>query len=114
VEPAKIANSWQSGLDAAATGALREAAMKLSLTARTTNLDQTVGHAGIAAPWLALSCAASLLTDETNEQIVILGHGNEVHCAVIKQPIDGTDPRNPRTDVRTAFGHATSNLVEHV
>jgi hypothetical protein len=113
VEPEKIANSLQSGLDAAATGVLREAAMKLSFIARSTNLDQTVGCAGIAAPWLALSCAASLLTDETNEQIVILGHGNEVHCAVIKQPIDGTNPRNRRTDVRTAFGHATSNLVEY-
>jgi hypothetical protein len=109
VEPAKIANSLQSGLDAAATGALREAEMKLSLTARTTNLDQTVGHAGIAAPWLALSCAASLQTDETEEQIVILGHENEVHCAVMKRPTGDTTQRDRRT-VPAASGHATPIL----
>jgi hypothetical protein len=110
VEPAQIVSSWQTGLDAAATGALREAAVKLNLTARATNLDQTVGHAGIAAPWLALSCAASLLTGETNEQIVVVGNENDVYCAVMKPPTDGKTPCDRPGDVRTASSHATPIL----
>jgi hypothetical protein len=106
VEPVQIVSGWQTGLDAAASGVLREAAVKLRLTARTTNLDQTVGYAGIAAPWLAVSCAASLLTDETNEQMVIHGQENDVHCAVMKRPTDDATPRDRLIDVRTAPGHA--------
>jgi hypothetical protein len=101
VEPAQIMSSWQTGLDAVATGSLREAAVKLNLTARTTDLDQTAGHAGIAAPWLALSCAASLLTGEISEQIIIFGRENDVHCAVMKRPTDGITPSDRGIDVRT-------------
>jgi hypothetical protein len=83
-----ITGRWQTGIDMAQTGALGEPARKLDLTAHPTDLDLTVGFAGIAAPWLALSCAASSLTDEANTQIVVVGHEKHIQCTVLKSTSD--------------------------
>jgi hypothetical protein len=110
LEPSQIVSSWQTGLDPSAIGSLREAAVQLSRTIRTTDLDQTAGHAGIAAPLLALSCAASLLSSEADEQMVVIGHEKNVDCAVLKRAIDSTTPGDSRSDVRTGSRDVTSIL----
>ncbi|KAI3589166.1 hypothetical protein D9X30_5978 [Cupriavidus sp. U2] len=81
----ELAGAWQAGLDANQAGALRQATMKLGMALHATDLDQTVGHAGVAAGWLALSCAAATLTDATAKQVVMAGQGTSVDCAVIRR-----------------------------
>lgn len=92
VEPSCITHGWRTGLDATRAGALREPAMKLGLSAHTTDLDTTVGHAGIAAPWLALACATSSLDAKTSAQIVFVGQDDQVDCAVLKSANDDIVP----------------------
>ena len=79
-----ITTAWQTGLDAARAGALREPTRKLALNPRVTDLDQTVGHAGLAAPWLALACAASTPCGKSVEQIIFVGQKGNVHCVVLR------------------------------
>ncbi|MCO5397762.1 hypothetical protein [Ralstonia soli] len=78
----QIQGGWQAGIDVSQAGMLREPAIKLGLTAHATDLDQTVGQAGIAAPWLALACAS--LANDAPEQIVLTGQGEQFDCAVMK------------------------------
>lgn len=80
----RITTAWQTGLDAMHAGALREPAKKLALDLRVTDLDQTVGHAGVAAPWLALACAASAPCGDSTAQFVFVGEKSIVDCAVLK------------------------------
>lgn len=81
----QIAGGWQTGLDATQTGVLREPSKQLGLTARPTDLDQTVGYAGAAAPWLAAACAASSLSGSSDAQIVLAGQETHLHCAILKR-----------------------------
>jgi len=93
VEPASITGGWQTGLNAEQAGALREPAKKLGLSAHGTDLDQTVGYAGAAAPWLALACAASWLSHDRTAQLLLVGHEKQVHGAVLKPAGDATTAR---------------------
>jgi len=86
-----IVTAWRTGLDAPQAAALRLSASTLALNPRVTDLDQAVGHAGIAAPWLALVCAASTLCGEFVEQMVFAGHEGKIDCAVLKH----TNARKP-------------------
>lgn len=96
----RIATAWQTGLDATHTGALRKSARTLALNPRVTDLDQTVGHAGIAAPWLAVSCAASTPCSDSGEQPIFVGQGGKVDCAILKHP-HVTRPVNQAMPVET-------------
>jgi hypothetical protein len=81
---AKIPGGWQTGLNATQAGALREPSVKLGLTARATDLDQTVGDAFVSAPWLAIACAAASVSSEAASQIIFAGQGQTVDCAVLR------------------------------
>lgn len=87
VTAAEIRGGWQTGLDATQAGVLREAAVHLGLTARPTDLDQTVGHAGTAAPWLAIACAAGSLSGDVQSQIVFAGQPGGVDAAVVRSVV---------------------------
>lgn len=80
-----ITGGWQTNLDVAQTGVLQESSRKLGLTLRPSNLDQTVGFTGTAAPWLAVACAASSLTRDCAEQVVLVGEHPHFDCAVLKR-----------------------------
>jgi len=87
VGASEIAGGWQTGLDAKQAGALREAAVRLGLNTPATDLDQTVGHAGMAACWLAIACAAASLSPAVRSQVVlagIAGKAESVDCAVLR------------------------------
>ncbi len=86
VVAAEIPSGWQTGLDATQAGALREPAVRLGLTARPSDLDQSVGYAGVAAPWLAVACAAESLTGDVRNQIILARHAESVDCAVLSAP----------------------------
>jgi hypothetical protein len=92
VPPDRIVGAWQTGLDAAQAGALRLPARKLALNARVTDLDQTVGRAGWAAPWLAMACAAAISCDESAPQMIFVGQPSAVDCAVLKPANVGAPP----------------------
>ncbi|MGO4811043.1 hypothetical protein AB4156_15880 [Cupriavidus sp. 2MCAB6] len=92
VTAADIPGGWQTGLDATQAGVLREAAMRLGLTVRPTDLDQTVGHAGAAAPWLAIACAAGSLSGDVQSQIVFAGQPDGVDSAVVRSVSRETEP----------------------
>ena len=85
VQALQVKGGWQTGLDAQQAGAFRESAVKLGLTVHGTDLDQTIGHAGVAAPWLALACSAASLTHDVPEQVTLIGHGEHIDCAVMKR-----------------------------
>ncbi len=82
-EASQITGGWQTGLDAKAAGALREPVMQLGIKVRATDLDQTVGDARIAAPWLAIACAASSATAAGVAQMVLVGHDAHVDGLVL-------------------------------
>ena len=81
---ADIPGGWQTALDPTQAGAVREPAVRLGLAAQATDLDQTVGRAGVAAPWLALACAAGSLSKDVGSQVVFAGHAQGVDCAVVR------------------------------
>lgn len=85
VKAGEVAGAWQSGLDATQAGALRQAAIQLGMPVHAVNLDQTVGHAGMAARWLAVSCALATLTRTAAAQVVMVGQGANIDCAVVKR-----------------------------
>ncbi len=84
VAAADISGGWQTALNAAQAGQLREPAVGLGMKTRATDLDQTVGNAGVAAPWLAIACAARSLSSDTQSQIIFAGSRESVDCAVLK------------------------------
>lgn len=84
VSAERISGAWQTGLDETQGGALRETGVKAGVIVRATDLDQGVGHAGIAAPWLALACAFASLTEEASEQIVSVCRKGCIDCAVLR------------------------------
>ncbi|SDD22038.1 hypothetical protein SAMN05216345_1073 [Cupriavidus sp. YR651] len=81
----QIAGGWLTNIDSARAGALQESSRKLGLTVRPADLDQTVGFAGTAAPWLAVACAASSLSSDRAEQVVLVGENSHFDCAVLKR-----------------------------
>ncbi|WP_354686735.1 hypothetical protein [Cupriavidus necator] len=85
VTAAEVPGGWQTGLGALQTGVLRQAAARLGLNIQATDLDQTVGHAGSTAPWLAIACAAGALSDNVQSQIVFAGQPQGVDVAVVRR-----------------------------
>lgn len=81
----QIRSGWRTGVDIQRAGALREPAIKLGLTVHAVDVDRTIGHAGISAPWIAFTCAASALTDDAPEQIVFVGQGEQFDCVVMRR-----------------------------
>jgi hypothetical protein len=111
----RITAGWQTGLDRAQTSALAEPVTRLGLAVHTTDLDQTVGHAGIAAPWLALACAASSLAD-AEEQIILVGHDKHLHCSVMKKvdasPAANESANKNHRDQMVTFHTSTPSIMQ--
>lgn len=80
-----IKGAWQTGVDAVKAGMLRSAAMPMGLETQPVDLDQTVGYAGAAAPWLATACAAGSLSDDLQNQLILVGDSDCVDAAVIRR-----------------------------
>lgn len=109
----RITTAWQTGLDATHAGTLRGPARKLALNPRVTDLDQTVGHTGLAAPWLALACAASAPCSESVEQIIFVGQNGNVDCAVLKHTNVGQPLSQSTLDVaRATDSHPSGRRVD--
>jgi hypothetical protein len=84
IEAAQVSGVWRTGLSSGQAGVLHQAALHLNLSAQPTDLDQTVGHAGTAAPWLAIACGANSLSAATANQIVFCGQADGLDSAVIR------------------------------
>lgn len=83
-----ISGGWRTGLDLSQAGVLRTSAVKCGLNVQPVDLEPRVGHAGIAAPWLALACATGSLSETASRQIVFAGQTEGVDCAVLRAVSD--------------------------
>ncbi|WP_155888423.1 hypothetical protein [Cupriavidus sp. WS] len=92
ITAAGIKGVWRTGLDAAKAGALHSEAMKMGLGAQPVDLDQTAGHAGTAAAWLAIACSAGTLSGGAPNQLVFVGEPDGVDVAVIRRQSLETGP----------------------
>ena len=81
-----IKGGWQTGFDATQWGRVCSQDALLGLTKNVIKMDQSIGYAGIAAPWLAIACAAKSLSDDNSKQIVLAGSENTFDCAVLIHP----------------------------
>jgi len=85
VAASQISAGWQTGLDATQAGKLRAPSMAIGLAVQATDIDQTAGYAGAAAPWLAIACAALSLDVDRAAQMVLVGEDKHFDCAVLKR-----------------------------
>lgn len=98
VDASDIPSGWQSQLKTDKADPWLEAANKQRLAARMFDLDQTVGHAGIAAPWLAMACAAASLAPGIATQLILAVRDEHLDSAVLKQPATPHTPTPPRRE----------------
>ncbi|WJF92076.1 hypothetical protein QS306_15050 [Paraburkholderia bonniea] len=103
-----IATGWQTGLKANKTISLYEPSGKLGQGLDLTALDQTVGYAGIAAPWLAVACAAASRHADSAAQIILAGQHSHVDCAVVKHAPEALIADGLPDGLRPACSSATS------
>ncbi|WP_454738535.1 hypothetical protein [Cupriavidus necator] len=94
VTAAEVPGGWQTGLSATQASVLREVAVRLGLSVQPTDLDQTVGHAGPTAPWLAIACAAAALSADVQSQIVFAGQPHGVDVAVVRRQAGKREARS--------------------
>ncbi len=86
-EAADIDRAWQTGFDATQWGQAYQQAAMLELTENVIKMDQSIGWAGVAAPWLAIACAAKSISDDTPKQIVFAGSESAFDCAVLVRSV---------------------------
>jgi phosphate starvation-inducible protein PhoH len=56
--------------------------------ATPTDIDQTIGYAGVASPWLALACAVDALSEQTSSQIIVTAEQRTMLSAVVRRDDD--------------------------
>jgi len=95
VKAEEISSGWITGLSVEQNGKLREAARQLGIKVAPTDVDQTVGYAGVASPWLALACAVDALSGQTSRQLIVTGERETMFAAVVR--------RDAKTDVTQDF-----------
>lgn len=88
IEAAQVSGVWRTGIGSPQAGVLLQAALHLGLSAQQTDLDQTVGHTGTAAPWLAIACGAKALSAAVVNQVVFHGQADGLDAAVIRRVED--------------------------
>jgi len=93
----QISSGWSSGLGNTKADHWKKAVHDHGLAAVLADLDQTVGDAGVAAPWLAVACAASSLAPDATTQMVLVGGDAYVDCAVLKRA--GTQAKRPDGEI---------------
>ncbi len=70
-EPAIIRRVWQSGLDSAAANEASAAIVKAGIGAKLADIGYMVGHAGEAASWLGMTCAAKAAAHDGSVQLLV-------------------------------------------
>ncbi|CAN7384963.1 hypothetical protein LJR230_002234 [Trinickia sp. LjRoot230] len=83
-EARAVQHLWQTGLPADVTTLLKDSSASAQFYASSTNLDDAVGDAGVAAPWLALACANATLSNVVTPQAVFVGNGKNVDCCIVR------------------------------
>ncbi|KQR78933.1 hypothetical protein ASG35_11285 [Burkholderia sp. Leaf177] len=78
-----IAGVWETGFAATQWGPVVSEGSLLGLPNNVIKIDQSIGFAGVAAPWLALACAAKSLSDTAPRQMVFAGSEHTFDCAVL-------------------------------
>jgi hypothetical protein len=78
----QVSCAWRTSGGNPQSGEWRESARQFDLDPVLTNLDDTVGYAGVAAPWLALACAAQSLAD-SDTHLVLSDDGDIIDAAVV-------------------------------
>jgi hypothetical protein len=80
-----IKGVWETGFDAKQWGQVVSEAGLLGLPNNAIKIDQSIGFAGVAAPWLAVACAAKSLSETAPRQMVFAGSQHTFDCAVLVQ-----------------------------
>ncbi|WP_019448886.1 hypothetical protein [Cupriavidus sp. BIS7] len=83
VSGGQVSRAWRTGGDNPQSGEWREPARQLDLNPRVADLDDSVGYAGVAAPWLALACAAQSLSEGADTHLVLIDDGDQIDAAVV-------------------------------
>jgi hypothetical protein len=78
-----ITDGWQTGFSAEQWGEVCSQDALLGPTRNVIKIDLSIGYAGVAAPWLAIGCAAKSLSDEAPKQVVFSGSKSTFDCAVL-------------------------------
>ena len=91
-DPNSISRSWLSNLNTACASAFHAALREVGVSSAREgplpelNMDRTVGHAGSAADWLAVACAASCSRQLGSPQLLVVQHGTDIVSAVVAAP----------------------------
>jgi len=91
----RVSRAWRTSGHNPQSGGWQEPARQLDLNPSVTNLDDTVGYAGAAAPWLALACAAQALADDADTHLILSDDGDIVDAAVVTSDPDLNLPSEP-------------------
>lgn len=92
VQPEDLHHLWRTGLSA--DGKRGVAALNgqpplqgVEMSSAQYDLDNTLGHTGCAAPWLAIAAAAQAAQDMNKDHLVISGEqGNEIMWSTVVSP----------------------------
>lgn len=84
----KIPSGWKTGLSVDQSSKLHQTARQLGVEATPTDIDQTIGYAGVASPWLALACAVDALSEQTSSQIIVTAEQRTMLSAVVRRDDD--------------------------
>ncbi|KVU93423.1 hypothetical protein WK76_00040 [Burkholderia ubonensis] len=88
VQAVEIKRIWQGGLDVSEINAATRAVVKAGIGAKVANIDYMVGHAGSAAPWFAVACAASAAVQDGAPQLVATTTGSASPCFAVVRNIN--------------------------
>ena len=88
VEAGEIKRIWQGGLDVSEANAATKALVKAGIGAKVANIDYMVGHAGAAAPWLALACTAKAAAQDGTPQLLVTTTGKASPCFAVVRNIN--------------------------
>jgi hypothetical protein len=91
----EVPSGWKTGLNAEQGFQLGEAAFHLRIEASIADLDQAVGHAGAAAPWLALACGVDALSDQAACQILVTAEQGDMVATVLRRSADNEVAKHP-------------------
>ncbi|MFT4439180.1 hypothetical protein ACMX25_38275 [Caballeronia sp. 15715] len=88
----EVKSVWETGFDDTQWGQVISAAGFLGLPNNAIKVDQSIGFAGVAAPWLAVAYAAKSLSDKEQRQMVFAGSEHAFDCAVLVQTAAAAAP----------------------
>ena len=96
-EPKSVGRVWLTGLEVHSVAPLHAALAETGVTASRSdplpelNVDRTVGHAGVAAGWLALACSAESAQQVGGQQLLVEQNGNDIVVAVVAPALPKVD-----------------------